>query len=90
MKIRNLILAASAAALLAPAAFAATNASKADDCAALQQKFDKEIAANANAAGATKAREDAAEGQKLCKEGKAADGSKKLHAALKELNGKAK
>jgi anti-sigma factor RsiW len=90
MKIRNLILAASAAALLSPAAFATTTASKTADCTTLQQKFDKEAAANANAAGLTKARETAAEGEKLCKEGKSAEGSKKLHAAMKELNGKAK
>jgi hypothetical protein len=90
MNIRTLVLAASAAALLSPAAFAATTASKANDCAALQQKFDKEVAASANAAGASKAKETAAEGTKLCNEGKTADGSKKLHAAIKELSAKAK
>jgi hypothetical protein len=88
MKIRNLVLAASAAVLLAPAAFAATTATKAEDCAALQQKFDKQIAANANATGATKAKEMRAEGEKLCKEGKTAEGEKKLHEALKELKAK--
>lgn len=90
MKIRNLILAASAAVLLAPAAFATTTATKADDCATLQQKVDKEIAANPNAAGAAKAKQTATEGEKLCKEGKTADGSKKLQAAQQELSGKAK
>jgi hypothetical protein len=90
MKIRNLILAASAAALLAPAAFAATTASKPADCAALQQKFDKEVGVHANSANAGKAKEMRAEGEKLCKEGKTSEGEKKLHEALKELNGKAK
>ncbi len=88
MKIRHLVLAASAAVLLAPGAFAATTATKAEDCATLQAKFDKEIAAHANAAGATKAKDLRAEGEKLCKDGKAADGEKKLHEALKELKGK--
>ena len=88
MNIRHLILAASAAALLAPGAYAATTATKAEDCATLQQKFDKEVGAHANAAGATKAKEMRAEGEKLCKEGKTAEGEKKLHEALKELKGK--
>ncbi|HEX7374245.1 MAG TPA: hypothetical protein VF277_04680 [Steroidobacteraceae bacterium] len=88
MNIRHLILAASAAVLLAPGAYAATTATKGEDCAALQQKFDKEITTHANAAGATKAKDLRAEGEKLCKEGKAAEGEKKLHAALKELKAK--
>jgi hypothetical protein len=90
MKIRKLILTASAAALFAPAAFAATTASKPADCAALQQKFDQQVVTHASAAGASKAKELRAEGEKLCREGKAADGEKKLHEALKELNGKAR
>jgi len=88
MKIRHLVLAASAAVLLAPAAFAATTATKAEDCAALQQKFDKQVAAHANATEAAKAKEMRAEGEKLCKEGKTAEGEKKLHEALKELKAK--
>jgi hypothetical protein len=85
MKIRNVILTAAAAALLAPAAFATTTASKAQDCASLQAKYEKEAAANTNAAGSAKARDLAAQGEKLCKEGKAQEGEKKLHAAMKEL-----
>ena len=88
MKIRHLVLATSAAVLLAPAAFAATTATKTEDCATLQQKFVKQIAAHANAAGAAKAKEMRAEGEKLCKEGKTAEGEKKLHEALKELKAK--
>jgi hypothetical protein len=91
MKIRQLILAAaSAAVLLAPAAFAATTASKADDCMALQQKFDKQVAAHATtSATTTKARDMRAQGEKLCKEGKTSEGTKKLHEALQELSAKA-
>jgi hypothetical protein len=88
MKIRHLVLAASAAVLLAPGAYAATTATKGEDCAALQQKFDKEITTHATAAGAAKAKEMRAEGEKLCKDGKTAEGEKKLHEALKELKGK--
>ncbi len=88
MNIRHFVLAASAAVLLAPGAFAATTATKAEDCAALQARFDKEMPAHANAAGATKAKDLRAEGEKLCKDGKTAEGEKKLHEALKELKGK--
>lgn len=88
MNIRNLVLAASAAVLLAPGAFAATTATKGEDCAALQQRFDKEVTAHANATGAAKAKDMRAEGEKLCKEGKTAEGEKKLHEALKDLKAK--
>jgi hypothetical protein len=87
MNVRNLLIAASAAALLAPAAFAATTATK-EDCASLQAKFDKDVAAHATAPNATKAKDMAAEGTKLCKEGKSAEGEKKLHEALKQLKAK--
>ncbi len=87
MNVRNLLIAASAAVLLAPAAFAATTATK-EDCASLQAKFDKDVAAHATAANLSKAKDMAAEGEKLCKEGKTADGEKKLHAAIKELKAK--
>ena len=90
MKIRQLILAASAAAFLAPAAFGATTASHPDDCMALQQKFDKQVAAHATTSATTsKAKDMRAQGEKLCKEGKTSEGTKKLNEALKELNGKA-
>ena len=90
MKIRQLILAASAAAFLTPAAFGATTASNPDDCMALQQKFDKQVATHATTSATTsKAKDMRAQGEKLCKEGKTSEGTKKLHEALKELNGKA-
>ena len=89
-KIRQLILAASAAAFLAPAAFAATTASKPDDCMALQQKFDKQVAAHSTTSATTsKAKDMRAQGEKLCKEGKTSEGTRKLHEALQELSGKA-
>ena len=87
MNVRNLLIAASAAVLLAPAAFAATTATK-EDCASLQAKFDKDVAAHATAANASKAKDMAAAGEKLCKDGKTAEGEKKLHAAIKELKAK--
>jgi hypothetical protein len=87
MKIRNLVIAASAAVLLAPAAFAATTATK-QDCASLQAKFDKDVAAHSTAANAGKAKDMAAEGEKLCKAGKTSEGEKKLHGAIKELTAK--
>lgn len=90
MNIRNAILTAAAAALLAPAAFATTTATKTQDCASLQAKYEKELAANPNAAGVAKAKDLAARGEKLCTEGKAADGEKKLHEAMKELKAKTK
>jgi hypothetical protein len=90
MNIRNAILTAAAAALLAPAAFATTTATKAQDCASLQAKYEKELAANPTGAGVAKAKDLAAHGEKLCSEGKAADGEKKLHEAMKELKAKTK
>ena len=88
MNIRHLVLTASAAVLLAPAAFAATTATKGEDCAALQARLDRMITTHATAAGANKARDLRAEGEKLCKEGKTADGEKKLHEALKAMKGR--
>ena len=88
MNMRPLFLAASAAVLLAPAAFAATTATKGEDCAALQARFDRMITTHATAAGANKARDLRAEGEKLCKDGKSVEGEKKLHEALKELKGR--
>jgi len=90
MKIRQLILAASAAAFLTPAAFGATTASNPDDCMTLQQKFDKQVTAHAATSATTsKAKDMRAQGEKLCKEGKTSEGTKKLQEALKELNSKA-
>ena len=88
MKIRNAILAISAAALIGPAAFAATT--KTEDCASLQKEVDAAIAANGNGPSIAKAREHLAKGEKLCQEGKKSDGMKELHTAMKEAAAKAK
>jgi len=74
----NLVIAAPAAVLLAPAAFAATTATR-QDCASLQAKFEEDVAAHAG-----KAKDWAAEGEKPCKEGQTSAGEKKLHGAIQE------
>lgn len=81
MKIQKLIIATAAAALLAPAAFAATTAKHATSCDAQMKAADSAFAANTNASA--KAKELRAEGDKLCKEGKTTEGAKKLEEAAK-------
>ena len=54
------------------------------------EKFDKQVTTHATTSATTsKAKDMRAQGEKLCKEGKTSEGTKKLHEALKELNGKA-
>jgi len=81
MNIRNALLTVTAAALIAPAAFAATTATK-EDCGAAQKKADAAIAANPHASA--KAKDLRAEAEKLCQSGKTADGVKKFEEAAKE------
>ncbi len=97
MSIRKIITAVSAAVMLAPAAFAATTPAAAPaagampattpaaHCESLQKQYQTASAANATNPNAAKAKKTATEGEKLCKEGKPADGAKKLEHALKEL-----
>jgi hypothetical protein len=87
MSISKIIAAAAATVILAPATFAATNtmSTPAAQCESLQKQYETAAAANASNANAAKAKKAAEEGQKLCKEGKPADGVKKLDHALKEL-----
>ena len=85
MKIRHALVTVAAATLLAPAAFAATTATK-DDCASAMKKADAALAANANAS--QKAKDARAEGEKLCSSGKTSDGVKKLHEAAKDAKTK--
>ena len=99
MSIRKIITAVSAAVMLAPAAFAATTpaatathaagsmpaTTPAAQCESLQKQYQTAAAANSTKPNAAKAKKTAAEGEKLCKEGKPADGAKKLEHALKEL-----
>ncbi len=99
MSIRKIITAVSAAVMLAPAAFAATTpatntaqaagtmpaTTPAAQCESLQKQYQAASAANSTNPNAAKAKKNATEGEKLCKEGKPADGAKKLEHALKEL-----
>jgi len=85
MNIRNAFVTLAAATLLAPAAFAATTATK-DDCTAAMKKADAALAANTSAS--QKAKDARAEGEKLCNSGKPADGVKKLHEAAKDAKAK--
>ncbi len=101
MSIRKIITSVSAAILLAPAAFAATTpaatttagampaTTPAAQCESLQKQYQTASAANSTNPNAAKAKKSATEGEKLCKEGKPADGVKKLEHALKELGVKA-
>jgi hypothetical protein len=93
MTIRKIITAVSAAVILAPAAFGATTpapaATPAAQCDSLQKQYQTAAAANSTNPNAAKAKKMASEGEKLCKEGKPADGVKKLEHALKELGVKA-
>jgi hypothetical protein len=81
MNIRNALLTVTAAALIAPAAFAATTATK-EDCATAQKKADAAIVANPHAS--TKAKDLRAEAEKLCQSGKTAEGVKKFDEAAKD------
>jgi hypothetical protein len=93
MTIRKIITAVSAAVILAPAAFGATTPAPATtpaaQCDSLQKQYQTAAAANSTNPNAAKAKKSAEAGEKLCKEGKPADGVKKLEHALKELGVKA-
>ena len=86
MKIRHAVI-ASAALVIAPAAFAQDTATEAGkDCASLQAQYDQAAAAaTAEQLSAAKAARD--EGQKLCAEGKQAEGSAKLQEAISQISG---
>ena len=103
MNIRRILTTVSAAVILAPAAFGANTPAPATtsaqstapattpaaQCESLQKQFNTAATANSTNPNAAKAKKMAAEGEKLCKEGKPADGAKKLEHALKELGVKA-
>jgi hypothetical protein len=101
MNISKIVTAVAATVALAPAAFAATTpapattsaaaaaATPAAQCESLQKQFDTAAAANGSNPNLSKAKSAATEGEKLCKNGKPADGAKKLQHALKELGVKA-
>jgi hypothetical protein len=93
MSIRKIVTAVTAAVVLAPAAFAASTPAPAPtpaaQCESLQKEFNSAATTKSTSPNIDKARKAAAEGEKLCKEGKPADGVKKLEHALKELGVKA-
>lgn len=85
MKIRHAVI-ASAALVLAPAAFAQdTTQAGGQDCASLQAKYDQAAAAaTAEQLSAAKAARD--EGAKLCSEGKSEEGAAKLQEAINAIS----
>jgi uncharacterized protein YdeI (BOF family) len=84
MKIRHAII-ASAALAIGPAAFAQEAAPQAGtDCASLQAQYDQ-AAATATAEQLSQAKAARDEGEKLCSEGKTAEGSAKLQEAISQI-----
>ena len=87
MKIRHAVI-ASAALVLAPAAFAQDTAAPqagGQDCASLQAQYDQAAAAaTAEQLSAAKAARD--EGAKLCSEGKSEEGAAKLQEAINAIS----
>src|SRR4030095_15249360 len=80
------VLIASAALAIAPAAFAQeTVQGTTEDCAARQFQFDK-AAATATAEQMTQAKVARDEGEKLCSEGKTAEGAAKLKEAISQIS----
>ena len=86
MKIRHVLI-ASAALALAPAAFAQETAAPeaTADCASLQAQYDQ-AAATVSAEQLSQAKAARDEGQKLCSEGKTAEGAAKLKEAISQIS----
>lgn len=84
MKIRHVVIAAAALAI-APAAFAQEEVQGSQDCAALQAQYDQ-VAAAASAEQLSTAKAARDEGEKLCAEGKTAEGSAKLKEAISQIS----
>lgn len=82
MNKRQLILAAAISLALSPAAFAA--ATSAERCSALESKFDKAVMST-HAPKVADAKVLRTDGAKLCTQGKADEGIKKLEEAVKML-----
>ena len=84
MKIRHAIIARAALAL-GPAALAQEAAPQATaDCASLQAQYDQ-AAATATAEQLSSAKAARDEGEKLCSEGKTAEGAAKLQEAISQI-----
>jgi uncharacterized protein YdeI (BOF family) len=83
MKIHHVVI-ASAALAFGSAALAQEEVQGTQDCAALQAQFDQAAAAaTAEQLSTAKAARD--EGEKLCAEGKTAEGSTKLQEAISQI-----
>jgi hypothetical protein len=84
MKFRHALI-ASAALAVAPAAFAQEVVQGAtEDCASLQTQFDQ-AATTASPEQLSKAKSVRDEGEKLCSEGKTAEGAAKLKEAMSHI-----
>ncbi|MEO8165870.1 MAG: hypothetical protein ABI619_10785 [Betaproteobacteria bacterium] len=84
MKIRTIVL-ASAVLAISPVAFAEEAAPQGTaDCASLQAQYDQAAAA-ASVEQLSQAKMARDEGEKLCAEGKSAEGSAKLKEALSQI-----
>ncbi len=84
MKLRHIVV-ASAALAVAPFAMAAEEVQGTSDCASLQAQYDQAAAtATAEQVSAAKAFRD--EGEKLCSEGKSAEGAAKLKEAISQIS----
>lgn len=66
-----------------------SSAATAETCRSLEAQYDSAMKTHSNAKRAKEARAAHAEGKKLCDEGKYAEGTAKLHTALKDLGVKA-
>ncbi len=84
MKIRHVLI-ASAALAVAPAALAEEAVQGTSDCASLQAQYDQAAAA-ASAEQLSQAKVARDEGEKLCTEGKTAEGAAKLKEAISQIS----
>ena len=85
MKIRHAVIASAAAFAIAPAAFAQEEVQGTQDCASLQAQYDQAAAA-ASAEQLSQAKAARDEGEKLCAEGKTAEGAAKLKEAISHIS----
>jgi uncharacterized protein YdeI (BOF family) len=86
MKFRHTLIAASAVLAISPVALAQEEAQAGQDCAALQAQFDQAASA-ATAEQVSQAKQARDEGEKLCSEGKTAEGAAKLQEAISQIAG---
>jgi uncharacterized protein YdeI (BOF family) len=84
MKIRHVVI-ASAALAFGSAALAQEEVQAAQDCASLQAQYDQAAAA-ASAEQLSQAKAARDEGEKLCSEGKTAEGAAKLKEAISHIS----